>query len=371
MALLAKSLLAKWLRASRLTMPRSVRVARERVGRYRLTTNHSFNTEISTMRQNKQRGFTLVELLVVIAIIGILVALLLPAVQSAREAARRMQCSNNLKQLVLAGHNYHDTYKSFPLPASGSLEAYSAQAKLLPFIEQGNLQDSLDFRRPLLQGVAWNPTVDPAMVDIVGTRVPVFECPSDAGIVYYEANGARWAGTNYMANAGPGVGDTYCSRGDNRGLFWKGSSVRFRDILDGTSNTMFLAETLFGNPRTDTTDLQDAQTQTKRVSGGGPCTVTADVLAAQAATRYEGRRSGQWIRNITYHTFINGFFPPNSPLPDVAHHGESVMGARSRHPGGAQIALSDGSVRFVAETVELPSWRNLHARNDGQVLGEF
>ena len=338
---------------------------------YGFTKNHVFNVETITMRQQKKYGFTLIELLVVIAIMGILVALLLPAVQAAREAARRMRCSNNLKQLALSGHNYHDTYNSFPLPASSSLEAYSVHAKLLPFIEQGNLQDLLDFRRPLLQGRSWNPQVDPLMVEIVGTRIPVFECPSDAGLVYYHANGTRWAGTNYMANAGPGVDFTYCSRRDNDGLFWRGSSTRFRDILDGASNTIFLAETLFGGPRSDATVLQDAQTQTKRVSGGGPCSVPADALVGRAATRYEGRRAGQWIRNITYHTFINGYFPPNSELPDVAHHGESLMGSRSRHPGGVQIALSDGSVRFVAEKVEMSTWRNLHARNDGGLLADF
>lgn len=323
------------------------------------------------MRQSKHRGFTLVELLVVIAIIGILVGLLLPAVQATREAARRMQCSNNLKQLALAGHTYHDSYRTFPLPAGSSLEGYSVQSKLLPFVEQGNIQDVLDFGRPLLQGRPWNPTVDPEMAEIVGTRISVFECPSDSGDPYYESNGTRWAGGNYMANAGPGTDFTYCSRSDNHGLFWRGSAIGIRDIRDGTTNTILLAETLFGDPRSDTEVLIDAQTQTKRVSGGGPCSVTAEELSTRAASRYEGRRAGQWVRNITYHTFINGFFRPNSEFPDVAHHGEGLMGARSRHPGGAHIALSDGSVRFVAETIELDTWRNLHSRDDRQVLGEY
>ncbi len=134
---------------------------------------------------------------------------------------------------------------------------------------------------------------------------------------------------------------------------------------------MLLAETLFGLRGDDTLDLIDARRQLKRVSAGGPCTQPAETMAPLPAVRYEGRRAGQWIRNLTYHTLTNAFFPPNSPVPDVAHHGEALSGERSLHPGGVQIALADGSVRFVAETIELNTWRNLHARNDGQVIGGY
>ena len=316
-------------------------------------------------------AFTLVELLVVIAIIGILIALLLPAVQQAREAARRMQCTNNLKQLGLATHNYESTYKQFPQPADDSLYGYSAQAKLLPFIEQGNLEDLIDYSEPLLHGVAYAPTLNANLQGVVRQPLAILQCPSDAGNPMLVDNDETWAGTNYMGNAGPGAGNTYCSRSDTYGIFWRGSNTRFRDVTDGTSNTVLFAETLFGLRGDDSTDLIDSDRQIKRVSGGGPCSVAAEDLVARSATRYEGRRAGQWIRNITYQTLINSFYPPNAKQPDVSHHGESISGARSDHPGGANVGLCDGSVRFVTETIDLTTWRNLHDRRDGQVLAEF
>lgn len=323
------------------------------------------------MKTKHRTAFTLVELLVVIAIIGVLVGLLLPAVQAAREAARRMQCSNNLKQLALAAHNYESTFQKFPDPASDSLYGYSAQAKLLPYIEQGNLGELIDYSRPLLTGAANNPDLNTGLEPLVGQSLSVFLCPSDPGNVYYVDKDIRWAGLNYMVNAGPGAGMSYCSRSDTDGMFWRGSNVKFSDITDGTSNTILLAETLFGMRGDDTTSLVDHRRQIKRVSGGGPCAVPAESLVTRSATRYEGRRAGQWVRNITYHTFINGFFPPNADEPDVSHHGECVSGSRSQHPSGVNLALADGSVRLVAETIDLDTWRLLHNRRDGQVLSDF
>lgn len=321
--------------------------------------------------KSARTAFTLVELLVVIAIIGVLVSLLLPAVQQAREAARRMQCTNNLKQLALATHNYESTYKQFPQPAEDSLYGYSALAKLLPFIEQGNLENLIDYNEPLLSGVAYAPTLNANLLNVVNQPLAVLQCPSDPGNPSHVEDGNTWSGGNYMGNAGPGTGDLYCSRSDTHGIFWRGSNTKFRDITDGTSNTVLFAETLYGLRGDDTASLVDYNTQIKRVSGGGPCSATAEDLVARAATRYEGRRAGQWIRNITYHTLINAFYPPNAKYPDVSHHGEAISGARSHHPGGANVSLCDGSVRFVTETIDLPTWRNLHDRLDGQVLGEF
>ncbi|QDT96944.1 DUF1559 domain-containing protein [Gimesia aquarii] len=321
--------------------------------------------------KQKRRGFTLIELLVVIAIIAILIALLLPAVQMAREAARRTQCKNNLKQLGLALHNYYDAHSRLPLMASSSLYNYSPSAQLLPYIDQGNLHNLIDFREPLLFGLPWAPTLNPNLVDVAKQTLPIFMCPSDAGKVHYtDDNGTIWAGTNYMVNGGSGLNTEYCSS-ENDGLFWRGSSTRFRDITDGLTNTIFMAETLFGDRGPDTTTLINPDRQMKRVSGGPPCVSTSDALNAIAASSYEGRRAGSWIRSTGYHCLVHGYFSPNSNSPDVAHHGEVISGARSLHVGGANILLCDGSVRFLGENVDLETLRNLFSRADGKTIGEF
>ena len=321
--------------------------------------------------KRKHRGFTLIELLVVIAIIAILIALLLPAVQMAREAARRTQCKNNLKQLGLALHNYNETHSRLPLLASDSLYGYSPSAQLLPYIDQANLHNLIDFREPLLSGPPWAAVLNPALVDVVKQTVPVFMCPSDAGNVFFtDSQGAVWAGSNYPVNGGSGLSMQYCTT-ENDGLFWRGSSTRLRDITDGTTNTIFMAETLFGNRGPDTATLLDPDRQMKRVSGGGACSATSDDLVSRTASNYEGGRAGTWIRGLGYSTLVHGYLPPNSPTPDVVHHGEIVSGARSLHFGGANVLLCDGSVRFLGENIHLETLRNLFNRADGKVLGEF
>jgi prepilin-type N-terminal cleavage/methylation domain-containing protein len=321
--------------------------------------------------QRRSRGFTLIELLVVIAIIAILIALLLPAVQQAREAARRTQCRNNLKQLTLAAHNYHDAHRCFPLQAGSSLYGYSAQAQLLPYHEQGNLHALIDFRLPLQIGLPWRPLVNPPLAPVASQPLAVLRCPSDAGNpIYIDSNGFSWAGGNYLVNGGSGIGTNYCSR-ENDGLFWRGSKTKIRDILDGTSNTVFMAETLFGRRGGDTATLTNPQRQMKRVSLGSPCQPTGDDMLAAPATRFEGSRAGSWISSTGYHTLIHGFLPPNSDEPDVVHHGEVLSGPRSLHTGGAIVSLCDGSVRFLSENIDLPAQRNLFARDDGNVIDEY
>ncbi len=319
----------------------------------------------------KRHGFTLIELLVVIAIIAILIALLLPAVQQAREAARRTQCRNNLKQLGIALHNYYDVHSAFPLLSADSSYGYSPQAQILPYLEQANLHELIDFNEPLLVGPPWAAQLNSVIAPAAAHVVPVFICPSDPGdVMNQESNGDLYAGGNYLVNGGSGLELNYCT-GLNDGLFWRGSATRFRDISDGTTSTLFMAETLFGLRGDDTTDLVDAQRQLKRVSGGGPCSVDADTLTTFPATRYEGRRAGAWIRSTGYHVLLNAHFPPNADEPDVAHHGEWVSGPRSLHVGGANVLMCDGSVHFMNESIDLPTMRNLFARSDGEVIGEF
>jgi len=324
-----------------------------------------------TQHSNPRSAFTLVELLVVIAIIGILIGMLLPAVQQVREAARRTQCANSMRQLALASHNFESAHMHFPSPAAGSLEGYSLIAHILPFVEQANLHSQLDFEQDLLQGFPWAPSLNPFYTDTVGLRVPVLECPSDDGDPLLQDSGTTWAGSNYFGNSGTATGVLYVTSQPTDGVFWRGSEVTFGMLTDGSSNTAILAETLFGMRGDSTSDLIDAQTQMARVSGGAPGSVTAEVLVNQAPTRYDGNRAGQWIRNLPYQGMINGFFQPNSSQPDVAFHGDSMAAARSNHPGGVNLSRCDGSTAFVNEGVTLETWRNLFARNDGQVLGDF
>lgn len=316
-------------------------------------------------------AFTLVELLVVIAIIGILIGMLLPAVQQVREAARRTQCANNIRQLALAALNFESAHQHFPSPAAGSLEGYSLIARTLPFVEQANLHAQLDFEQDLLQGVPWRADINPFYTAVVGQRVPILECPSENGVPFFEENGATWAGSNYFGNSGTATGVFYVTSQPTDGVFWRGSEVGFGELTDGSSNTALFAETRFGLRGQPTTTLLDAQTQMARVNGGAPGSVSAEALVAQTPTRYEGNRAGQWIRNLPCQGMVNAFFPPNSSQPDVAFHGDSISASRSNHPGGVNVSRCDGSVAFVSETVELQTWRNFFDRNDGQVLGDL
>ncbi len=322
-------------------------------------------------RKRWSRGFTLIELLVVIAIIAILIALLLPAVQQAREAARRTQCRNNLKQLGLALHNYASTHSVLPLISYDST-GYSPQAQILPFIDQGNLHNLIDFDEPLMLGSGPSQYLNPVHDGIQDRVLNVLVCPSDSGDPMYSEGSVTWAGTNYLVNVGSGTGLNYCETSDPDGVFWRGSSTRFRDITDGTSNTILMAEGLFGGrDAVSTTVLTDPQRQIKRYSGGSPCSNTAEDLAAGAAAGYTGVRAGSWIRTTGYHITVNGYYTPNNSEPDVSHHGNIVSSSRSNHVGGTQILLADGAVRFVSDNINLLIWRALFTRDGGEVIGEF
>lgn len=314
----------------------------------------------------------MVELLVVIAIIGVLVGLLLPAVQSAREAARRMQCGNNLKQLGLAMHNYVGTHRNFPTLATDSLYLFSAHAQVLPFIEQANLSNLINFREPLMLGPAFNPTLNPVHRGIQDRLIPTFMCPSDGGDPLDITNGVSFAGTNYLVNTGSGAGMNYCENVRTDGLFWGGSRVSFGDITDGSSNTVLMAEGLFGGRNSlPTATLVDARRQMKSVGGGAVCSATAEVLSARPASSFRGTRNGAWVRSTAFHTTVNAFYVPNSREPDVSFHGQVLSSSRSMHPGGTQITRADGSVHFVGQSVDLILWRALFTRGNGEVLGEY
>ena len=302
-------------------------------------------------RRKPGRGFTLVELLVVIAIIGILVALLLPAVQAAREAARRMSCNNNLKQLALSAHNYHDTYKVFPSsanhrdPAPRPSNGFSWIAKVLPFLEQGPLHDTLDFNRSLKNGTPTDPNTNWGRIQAV---IPTLLCPSDPTLAVRSDLAAWWAWpaelspTQPASQGGPAAITTYMGyQGDwfdscpADGVFERSpcSAVRFRDMLDGTSNVMMMGE---------------------RSPSWSPWCSWAAGNGAWIVTRYPINQARKtW------------------PTPNPTEVGGIKYGAISLHPGGVEVAMGDGSIHFLSETMDFTAYVQLGHMKDGLPIGGF
>lgn len=317
------------------------------------------------MLRRPRAAFTLIELLVVIAIIAILIALLVPAVQKVREAAARTQCINHLKQMGLAFHNYEGTQKA--VPGIGlSPNQISVHAQLLPYVEQENLQRLYDPSQPLFNLIAGLPVFNSAQLSAATTRVSLFLCPSDSYPCFFTRWGAsNVAGTNYMVNTGTGTGANYDLRRPTDGVFWNGSRVKFAQITDGLSNTLFMAEALLG---TDYDTLAPNPADPRQISSpqgigssnpsGGTTPPLSDSLCG-ASQRWVGGRGVSWIYGLGQSTTFNTYSLPNSTLPDCQAHGIGRFKAASSHPGGVNALLGDGTVRFVSNSITHANWMAL------------
>lgn len=326
-----------------------------------------------------RRAFTLVELLVVIAIIGILIALLLPAVQAAREAARRSQCSNNLKQIGLALHNYHDTYKTFPFgawrqTAPGSWGS-SWWANVLPYIEQGAGYDRLTF---VGAHPGWTERDSGALNGDVfhDVNISAMVCPSSPLEPMHDAGGGRRINRpHYVGISGATDGDGFTNRpGYERnccncctsvtaggrvaagGILVPMDTHNFSDVRDGTSNTLLVSEC------SDFIFDANGITQNAQVNSNHGWLMGTDASQRiQDGTGTYGRTF-----NITHIRY-----PPNSVklgLPGVGNNDGPNNGIYSSHPGGVQCVLADGSVEFISETIEMLTLRIFATRNDNMPM---
>jgi prepilin-type N-terminal cleavage/methylation domain-containing protein/prepilin-type processing-associated H-X9-DG protein len=322
-----------------------------------------------------RHGFTLVELLVVIAIIGVLVALLLPAVQAAREAARRGQCQNHLKQVAIAAHNYHDTMLRFPAgwcnPHQGT-----AICALLPYLEQNNKYNVFDFTQ----------NINTATTNAAARSqdVKVFICPSDQGSGRFftgiaGATGPEPTGrNNYMANLGSFANWADVDTGNrlkSNGIFFRNSSIRMAEISDGTSNTSLFSECKRGpnrNPGSGEDLLVSTNVDFGVWDGNTAHNTTRPAQCEDRSQTTWNYRGLQYYRGGTFWTaFYNHTLTPNFKGRDCVRASGLDSGhyaARSYHPGSVNAAFCDGSIRTINDSVDLGAWRAAGSRGEGEAI---
>jgi prepilin-type N-terminal cleavage/methylation domain-containing protein/prepilin-type processing-associated H-X9-DG protein len=348
----------------------------------------------------RRSAFTLIELLVVIAIIAVLIGLLLPAVQKVRAASDRIKCGNNLKQIGIGLHAYHDQFGQFPygkgpdyrnsplVPGVPVYPRWSLHSALLPFIEQDNLYKSIDFNYPPetpgMGGVVnFMPAYqNPGRQNAVPCRslVPLFLCPADNNP---GPDAADWPGqNNYLGNLGAQFlcdlseqqASTVAPTETPNGIFYYLSKVRIADIRDGTSNTALFSEKKRGQgaPRADS-DMFIMPNQTTIDTAYQTC----QALDPTTAVPLTSKQGYSWVMGEMCCTTYNHVAPPNSrtcagqPFPGTMANMAMVVPPSSYHSGGVNMLMGDGGVRFVQDNINLVTWRALGTRAGGEVIRDF
>jgi prepilin-type N-terminal cleavage/methylation domain-containing protein/prepilin-type processing-associated H-X9-DG protein len=332
-----------------------------------------------------RKAFTLIELLVVIAIIGVLISLLLPAVQKVRAAAQRVKCGNNLKQLGIALNHYHDTAKSLPpgseekkgpkYPSvSPSLYRWSAQARILPYIEQENVARIIDLNNPLFIDFAY--TVAPENIAGVSQTLNTFLCPSDWGTPFIPidpgAADPKYGPINYLMSIGNGANGG--ARINANGVCFASSRIRLTDIRDGTSNTALMSEGVLGAGGPVLVNDPPGKLEIPQVYGTVVMNQPLTPSICQSVQMWNTNGNSKWADSEVYCSLYDHFYPPNAANWDCVTEGYFTLegyswrAARSKHPGGVNLLLCDGSVRFVSNGVDLASWQALGSRQGGEVV---
>ncbi|WDI44668.1 DUF1559 domain-containing protein [Bremerella sp. P1] len=329
--------------------------------------------------KNRNTGFTLVELLVVIAIIGVLIALLLPAVQQAREAARRSQCVNNLKQHGLGLHNFHDTYLRLPPGTTNNLPPFGTatgrkwgtgwMVHLLPYVELGNVYDIIDLSEH------WNggSVSDACGVDAGSPVFGIYECPSASVSQELGGDPVKTMVADYVSIAGVVNGFAGISGANENviddvgnasmnGVLYYNSKTNFAHVTDGTSNTMMVSEVGAWLKSAAGTRV-DYRSTTYGFNMG-------TIGNNDNKTTLPNSRDGRCFNTTSLRYPINQIQPFDSSCDTdgvCTNYGNNPP-LRSDHPGGVNVLFVDGSVHFFPETIDLPTFGNLGVRNDGNVV---